>query len=268
MSQSTDRIGDPGIADPSWKLLYKTGAAAALIAVLFFRRNFAAELVAFRGFGIVDVPATHPSSAVGWFELLQENRLVALGLFEVKDIVNYALVGLVFLALYGALRWTNKSAMVIATTFSFVGIAVYFASNQAFSMASLSNQYAAATTDAQRSMFLAAGEALLAINNPGVIYQGTGIYLSLFLVLLAGMIISFVMLQSSVFSKATAYVGILANGLALGRFIVLAFAPALYGVPTVISAPFRVLWMILIAVGLLRLGRGKSDAKGTRDDRL
>ena len=36
----------------------------------------------------------------------------------------------------------------------------------------------------------AAGEALLAINNPGAVDQGTGIYLSLFLVTLAGLLIS------------------------------------------------------------------------------
>ena len=86
--------------------------------------------------------------------------------------------------------------MAVATAFGFVGIAAYFASNQAFAMLSLSDQYAAATTDVQRSTFLAAGEALLAIHNPGTIYQGTGIYLSLFLVVLAGLGQFFVMRHS------------------------------------------------------------------------
>lgn len=54
-------------------------------------------------------------------------------------------------------------------------------------------------------------EALLAINDPGAIYQGTGIHTSLLLVTLAGLIISLVMLRSSIFGKITAYVGILAN---------------------------------------------------------
>jgi hypothetical protein len=47
-----------------------------------------------------------------------------------------------FLALYAALRRANKSYMAIAMTLGFVGIAVYFASNTAFSMLSLSDQYA------------------------------------------------------------------------------------------------------------------------------
>jgi hypothetical protein len=188
--------------------------------------------------------------------LLQNNRFVGLSLLNVFDIVNYALVGLIFLALCGALRRADKSAMVIATTFGFVGIAVYFPSNQAFAMLSLSDQYAAATTDAQRSILLAAGDALLAVNNPGAIYQGTGIYMSLLLVTLAGLIISIVMLRSSIFNKATAYVGILANVFGLGYFIALAFAPAIYVLPPIISAPLRVIWYILIARRLFQLGSG------------
>jgi hypothetical protein len=123
-------------------------------------------------------------------------------------------------------------------------------------MLSLSEQYAAAATDAQRAMLLAAGEALLAINNLGVIYQGAGIYLSLFLVTLAGLIISIVMLQSTLFGKITAVIGILANGIALSCFIALVFAPALYALPIIISAPFRVTWYVLIARKLFQIGSG------------
>ena len=53
----------------SWRLLYLVGAAA-VIAVLFFRRNCGAELTAFRGFGMWDVPATPPISAGDWFDPL------------------------------------------------------------------------------------------------------------------------------------------------------------------------------------------------------
>jgi hypothetical protein len=152
--------------------------------------------------------------------------------------------------------------MLIAMTSGLVGIAVYFASNQAFSMLSLSDQYAAATTDAQRSAFLAAGEALLAIT------QGSGILLSLFLVLLAGLITSLAMLRSSmrsrVFGRATAYVGILANASGLGYFVALVFAPAMIAVPHVIAGPFRMIWYLLIARELFRLGRNGLGERNTR----
>ena len=232
-----------------WKFLYGMGGVAALIAVFVFRRNLGAELTAFRGFGIFNVPETMPAQAADWFALLQRDKFVGLALFEAFDLIEYAMVGLIFLALYTALRHIKPGATLTATTCGLVGIAVYFASNQAFAMLSLSEKYAAAATEAQRAVFLAAGEALLALQ------QGTGIYLSLFLVLLAGLIISVVMLKSQIFSNAAAVAGILANGFGLAYYPVLIFAPGLVALPFVLSAPFRMVWYFLIAVQLFKLGR-------------
>ena len=141
---------------PNWKGLYRVGGAAALIAAGF-------EIVA----ALIGVISSYtsgpvPSTVIGWFTLLQNNRflgLVDLGLF---DIATLALLVPMFLAVYIALRRASASFMAIATTLSFVGIAVYLATETAFSLLSVSSQYAAATTDAQRSLFEAAGQATLA----------------------------------------------------------------------------------------------------------
>ena len=85
---------------------------------------------------------------------------------------------------------------------------------RAFSMLSLSNQYAATTTDTPRTMLLASGQALLT----GL--QSSTFYVSYILMSTAGLIISSVMLRSNnIFSKVTAYVGILASVLGLGLFV-------------------------------------------------
>lgn len=243
--------------EQNWDTLYRVGAGAALLAVFVFRRNLGAELMAFNGFGLFSVPATMPISAAEWFSLLQSNAFVGLALLAVFDLIEYALVGLIFLALCVALWQFNRAVMLMATICGLAGIAIYVASNQALAMFSLSQHYAAATTDAQRAMFLAAGESLLAANNPGTLYQGTGIYASLFLVLLAGLMISIVMLRSNTFNGITAVTGILANGFGLTYYIVLVFAPALLVLPFVISAPFRVTWYFLIARKLLRLEKSE-----------
>jgi hypothetical protein len=155
-----------------------------------------------------------------------------------------------FLALYGALRRANKSVMDVATACVLVGVAVYLASNQTFALSALSDQYAAASSDAQRAAFLAAGEALLAIHNPG------GIQLGLLLVALAGLIASLVMLRSRVFGKVTATAGLVANTLVLSYFVALPLVPAIAPLFPASSAPFRLLWYILIARRLFQLGRG------------
>ena len=252
-------------SDTVWRALYIAAGIAAVIAVLVFRRYFSVELMQFKGFGLFTVPEIWPASALDWFVLFQGNRFVGLALFDLFDLVNYALVGLIFLALFGALRDVSESGMLVAAACGFVGIAVYFASNQTFAMLNLSDRFATATSEAEWAMFLAAGEALLAIHNPGVLYPGTGIFLSLFLVLLAGLIISIIMLRSETFNKATAIVGILANGFGLGFFIALPFMPEYIWLFPTISAPFRMMWYILIAIRLFQLGMGGTEERGETD---
>jgi hypothetical protein len=146
---------------------------------------------------------------------------MGLALLNVFDIANYALLGLMFLALYVALNQVNKSYTTIAAVLGLTGMTVYFASNTSFSMLALSNQYAAATTEAQKNVFLTAGQTLLTIN------QGTGVYLSLLLLAVAGLLMSVVMLQSKTFNKITAYTGILASVLDLTYCVTFVLVPEL-----------------------------------------
>jgi len=252
MNYITQTVQQPSLGMPkesAWKFLYMTGGVAALLAVLFFRRFLAVELMTFNGFGVFDVPATGPTTALGWFTLLEKDRLVGLILLGIVDLINYALVGLLFLAVYGALRKVNKIAMGMAILLSIVSISVYFASNQALGFLHLSQQFQAATSDVQRSMYLGTGEALSAN------IQGTGWYVSLFLIYLAGLIIALVMLNSDVFNKVTAWTGVLANGFGLLLFPALIFTPDIAWLPPSLSAPFRVAWYVLIAIRLFKLAK-------------
>jgi hypothetical protein len=234
--------------------LYKAGAAAALAAALIFRRNLDAEWLLLRGSGLVQSgPAAAPETISAWFMLLQQNKLLGITLLNFFDVVNYALVGLIFLALYAALRRTNPSWMLIAAALGYTGVSVYLASNQAFSMLSLSRQYAAATSDAQRTTLLAAGQAVLAIHQ-NASYSGAGIYPGFLFVTAAGLIISLVMLQGKIFNKTAAYMGILANGFGASYYILLVFTPGLVFIPISISAIFLLIWYVMIGIRLWALG--------------
>ncbi|RPI78381.1 MAG: hypothetical protein EHM41_25090 [Chloroflexi bacterium] len=247
--------------DSAYRDLYKAGAVAALIAALFFRRNLDAEWILIRMTGIINAgPSALPDTVVDWFTLLQNNTLLGLTLLNLFDLVNYALVGLIFLALFVALRRTSQSWIAIAGALSIGGITVYLTSNQAFTMLSLSKQYAAANIEAQRAMILAAGEAVLAVHN-NASYAGSGIYLSFLLVSAAGLIISTVMLRSEFFNKGTAYTGILANGFGLCYYIVLAFSPALVSIPISISAIFLLIWYLRVGFRLWSLGSMKTTGE-------
>ena len=160
-----------------------------------------------------------------------------------------------FLAIYAALKRASESFTAIALTLGLVGIAAYLASNMAFEMISLSNQYAAATTDAQRSLFLAAGQAILANTNQRAV---DGFNMGFLLLSVADLIVSAVMLRSKTFSKVTTYVGILTFALSLADYFRIAFMPSILLLLIIIAITSGLLWLIwlvLIARRFFQLGR-------------
>ena len=202
-------------------------------------------------------PGRPPTGVMEWFALLRTHAVVGLTLLNAFDLVNYALVGLVFLGLYAALRRYEKGSMTLAVSLAGVGIAIYFASNQAFSLLALSGQYAAAGTESQRMALLNTGQVLLALNNHAVF--GSGVFWGFVLVTLAGLIASIVMLGRGPFGRWTSIIGILANALGMGYFFTLALVPPLTFIPLSASAPFLLAWYILVGIRLIRLSRVKTE---------
>ena len=233
--------------------LYCIGAIAAFIAVLFFRRNLSAEFAAFNGFGLFSVPEETPFCAWNWFALLQSDPVVGLVLLNFFDVINYLLVGVLFLALYAVLRKTERTLPLVALALAWTGILIFVVSNQALPLLSLSRHYAAASTYTQRAQLIAAGEARLEIDNPGQTIPGVGYLLGLFLVTAAALLFALAMLRSPQFGKAAGWVGLLAAGLQLLYFPLLLLAPNWVTLPFVLSAPFRVVWYVLAALCLLRI---------------
>jgi hypothetical protein len=133
------------------------------------------------------------------------------------------------------------------------------ASNQAFALLALSRQYETAATEAQKASFLAAGEALLAMNHPGAPYIGAGFTLALFLVTVAGLIFASLMWRSPAFGRAAAITGILAHSFMLALFVALAFAPDWVALPPSLSAVFLLAWYLLIGWRLFKLAAGRNS---------
>jgi len=253
------KIEDAETVEYGWQGLCRLGGVTALIAAILCRRNMAEEYLLLRMLGVFPSgPTALPGSVLDCYTIFHHHRLIGLTLLNLFDMVNYVLVALIFLGLYAALRRVSRGLMTVATALALMGTAIYLASNQAFALLALSDRYWMAATDAQRSMLLAAGEALLAIQNTGATY-GPGIYISFLFVSLAGLIATFVMLRSTAFGRFQAYVGILANVFGLGYYITASFAPALNVIPLCASAPFLLVWYLMIGRTLLRLGSGREN---------
>jgi hypothetical protein len=239
-----NQIPDAETVDSTYQGLYKLGGIAALI-------------VAVLTLGEVIILAFYPQPATvsGWFILFQSNKFIGLLDFWGLEFPMYIMFIIVFLALYFVLRKANKILMAIAMTIALLGIGIFLATNNPFSMLSLSNQFAAATTDVERSTFLAAGQAILANTNQRAV---GGFNMGLFLVSVAGLIVSSVMLQSNSFSRFTAYVGILANAFSLADYLRQAVTSSVIIALLVIlpSALFLVIWFVLVGRRLYQLGAG------------
>lgn len=189
---------DNEVIDIRWKGLYKVGGIAAIIMIV---------LIPVQSFMYILYP---PSDTVnGYFTLLQRNWLLGLLDLDLLYILDSTLMIPIYLALYAALRRTSPSYMVLALALALVGLAAFFASNTSFEMLSLSKRYATATSDAEKTALLAAGQAMLGT------YSGTSFDVYYIFNAVALLIFSFVMLQCSIFSRATAILGIVAGVLML-----------------------------------------------------
>jgi len=197
---------------------------------------------------IVFVVWPPPSTVEGYFALFHNNWLLGLLSLDLLYIVDSVLLILIYLALYAVLKRAGESSMLIAVVLGLIGIAAYFSSNTAFEILSLSNQYAAATTEAQRTMFLTAGQVMLET------YTGTAFDIYYVLNTIVLFIFSAIMLRSRLFSKTTAYLGILAGVL----MIVPSSAGTLGLYFSLASLVPWAIWLILVARRLFQLERGVS----------
>ena len=245
---SPTQIADAQTVHSNWKSLYKIGGVAALIATALFVSDV---IVLAAGDSML-------CSATGWFTLMQNDSVAGLLQLFFTDLVGVALIYPIFFALYAALRRTNEVYAAFATGLAFVGIVIVIATNFNYSMLYLSDQYAAAATDAQRSQIVAAGESFVAMLN------GTGPIMGGLLLESAFVMISFIMLRSRVFSKRIAYLGIVAHGLDVAHSIALLLLVPIFnstiastiGVPLLaIGGTLQVIWYPLIGRKLIELGR-------------
>lgn len=224
-------------ADAEWATLYRVGGVAAIISAVFVPIQIA-----------VFVVSPPPSTAAGWFALFQRSWLLGLLDMDLLLLADQVLMGLILLALYFALRRANRSLMTLALASGMVSIATYFASGRAFEMLALGNQYAAATTAAQKAAVLAAGQVAV------LGWMGTAFDVSYLLEAAALLLVGLVMLRSKVFGRVTAWVAV-----ALG---VLSLLPPTAGTPGLVMSlaslvPLEI-WYLLVGLRLFQLARGVS----------
>lgn len=191
-------------------------------------------------------------TVIDWFNQLQSNWFLGLRNLGLLNIFMFTLGIPMYFALYMAHNKVSKSTAALSIIISYIGVAVFFATNRAFSLLDLSSQYAQATSDAQRSIIMAAGQAMLAVGRS----HSPGTFMSFIFGEMAGVLMSIVILRGKLFSKVTAISGIIGFSLLLLFEVSTVFIPMLKDVAMIFAIGgglLNIVWLVLIGRGFILL---------------
>lgn len=229
----------------AWQKMYRVGATAALLVVLI---------------GLLDIfmmflPGTNNSpgarTVMDWFTLFESRSFLALRDLGLLNMLTITCSVMVFFAMFGAHARTNPLAAALALLLICMGAAIYIANNIGLPMLTLSQHYTTETTESQKALWAAAGQALLAQED-----LTAGAFPGFFFTEAAGMLMALVALRGGVFRRWEAWVGIVATGCLFFFNFCAAFVPVLYDSVMLIFGAggglLSMIWYALIARRLLR----------------
>lgn len=127
-------------------------------------------------------------------------------------------------------------------------------SNTALTMLELSHKYSGAASDEQRLLLAGAGEAMLAKGAHGSL----GVFIGFAIIPFANALMSCVMLSGKVFSRITAYIGIVGNSLMVIYVILVTFIPSVEKLALAFAMPAGLLvmaWMIMFTIKLFKMSK-------------
>ncbi|MBI5952299.1 MAG: DUF4386 family protein [Chloroflexi bacterium] len=152
----------------------------------------------------------------------------------------------IYLALYIALRRVDEAFALIALALGLIAVTAMIAARPVFEIFALSGLHASAGTDVDKSLYLVAGEDLLAH------FHGAAWHISMFLGALASLINALLMRRSQFFGRALAYIGIIT--FSIGAFF---WVPAVGLMFLFLSMLGSVSWSILLGRDFFCLAKGE-----------
>lgn len=214
--------------DSRWRDLYRIAGIAAIVSELVIVLGYATYFV------FPYAPGNKSTEEI--FRLLQSNPLGGLISLDLFLFIGNLFSITLFLALYVSLKQANELYALIALAIGLICVVLLVPLRPLSELYTLSGLYASATTAAAKSQYLASGDSLLTL------FNGTNWFMNTLLGGLSLLISSLLMLRSTLFSKATAYVGIVTNVVTCGFFI-----PGIGVSLLFLSLPGYMVWYFLLA---------------------
>lgn len=224
--------------DPDGKWLYRVGGISALIL----------------GIGYIIIIALYvpigapPSGAEARLTYLAENTTAWWAILGLSVLTDFLFVP-VALSLYLALKGINRNAMLVATAFVglFVVLDLPLTWTNYDALITLSASYAAATSDAQRAVFVTAA------TYPSIVTDSSLLFVYNTLTLSVGILLTGLVMLKGVFSKSAAYLAV-----ATGILGIIAVAGSFFVntlIVTIIASSLTMVWVLFVGSRLYRLGQ-------------
>jgi len=225
--------------DPEETWLYRMGSISAFVLVTGYLLTF--PVYAWVG----DAPPSGVEARLSYFAKHATGWWAILGLMVFTDLLYIP----IFLSLYQALKGINRNGMLLAAACMglFVALDLALTWTAYSTLIVCGSRYAAAMSDAQRAVFVAAaGYPSAMLDSPLL-----GVYA--ILVPSLGLLLTGLVMLRGVFNKATAYLA-LAVGITGIVFMGSYFAGAL-GIFRIINALLATVWYLCIGFRFYKLGR-------------
>lgn len=243
-------------SEKQWNSIYFLGAITAILVALGSILDIVIS-IALGG----DLSAL-PGTAAERLNQMHGNALVGLYNLDMLNLITTFMLLPTILAVCAAHRKVNPAFSSFAMILSTIGTALFAANNGALSMLALSGKYTAASTEAQKTLLAAAGEALLASGEHG----SPGAFLGFMLPSVAAILVSCIMLKGKIFGKPVSYLGIAGNTLLLIYLVIVTFMPGMKSSAVILASPgglLAIAWLIMLSRRLFQMASRKTESSRT-----
>jgi hypothetical protein len=247
MAQNTVRHKiDARTAENDWKSLYCVAGIGVFLAVGLMLLDIT---LSFTG-GDFKVGGLN---SVDWFNQFQMNALLGLRNLGFFNVINPILILPLYLVIYQIHRKALPAFATLAWVLFLLGAGVYIANNRALSMLALSHQYAAAATDAQKSLIAAAGTVVLSQAEDFT----PGSFMGFLISNTANILMMSVMIHVGTFDRKITWAGLVGSVGLLIFTICATFIPSIFGpamIFALVGGLLSIVWYIFMALKMVQAG--------------
>lgn len=228
--------------DKASRYLYKAGGWTSVLLLIY---SFVTIMI------LIFLDGGYPETATECFEMIKDNRFVALLKLDIISVIVIPFYYLLFFSIYQALKSGHELVAKIALFCTLAGVTIFIANLNLTSIMIISDKFHSTTSLEMKQHLLAACEGMLASDmwiNTGAIIRGI-------LIEFGAIIFSLLMLKTNTFNNATGWVGLLTHSFDFFSIVMGLFYAPIKELFTMVAGPLYIVWFVMVGIRLFKLGK-------------